>query len=1175
MSQIIKTATVMTKYPSTLGGPIAIGADVQTMKDALRSLTRNFDTRSKGRGLRLLACVALAALPLSGAAQTTTIQFTNIWNIAAGTRTYVSASAGNERGITINPVTTNVILASRASSPPLVPVLDGNTGVQITNLDVTLVSGGTFAINKILAAQDGVIYAANLRAANGAGFLKLYRWWGETNTGVAPDNIFNADLGDGAVNRWGDSMAIRGAGTNTQIMVSGSSNPKGVLFTTTDGTNFTPTVLTLPSSGAWQKGLSFGAGNSIYAKLSADATVKLYNFNPVAGTASLASTYSGYDSTMVALRVDLTRNILAGPLTANLAPAANHLFRVYDVSSPGSPSLLSSTNFPSPNAADANLAGEADIQGDKIVGISAQNGVVAFRIYYVTNALPPAFTSQPSGTTNLQGGFATFKATANGTQPLRYQWYRNSTANPIAGATTNVLVVSNLTAASNGNYFVVVTNAALTGNSITSSMAFLAVSNSVLSTWLTPLYAVPTSSRSYLADDNNTRGLAYNSPSNHLLVTSRTPAVGIYVLDGDSGSDLHAMDISAVSGGDGNALNLIGVADDGVVYACNLHVSSGNFRVYRWDNDDAATVATVIYDANPGVRLGDSMAVRGAGANTQIMFGEQAGGKVHLLTTTDGLNFSENILTTDATSEALRNGLAFGRGNTYWSKDFGGTMRYMSLDSGATLALYLNDYTFPTSIQPIAYDPVNDLLAGIAIQSGGASPGPDNIRLYDVANLAPYEPLWLDTEFFSSGNINSFGTGALGFGNGRLYALDSHNGIAVFAVNITNGAPAITVQPASLTNNVGANAIFGANSSGYPHSYQWLYEGTPIDSATNGSLVILNSQVANSTNYQIVISNASGVVTSAVAQLWFRPTISSQPQPPSQVVMTNDPVSYSVGADGTAALIYQWRLNGAAIGGATDASYSIASAQISDIGDYTVVITNSVGSVTSQIATLVVTPSSTPGTGTGLRGDYYTNNFSVHPFSGSPALTRTDTTIDFDWGTGSPDPLISTDKFTVRWTGMVQPLYSQTYTFYTVSDDGIRLWVNGQKLIDNWTSHASTTNSGSITLTANQQYSVVMDYFENTGFAVAKLMWSSPSQVKEAVPMLQLYPAADLLTTPTNVTVSVSGTNLVFGFGVGTYDLVWSTNVLGPYTNRISGVASPYTNRIGPEATKFFRLWTQ
>src|SRR5262249_9213768 len=144
---------------------------------------------------------------------------------------------------------------------------------------------------------------------------------------------------------------------------------------------------------------------------------------------------------------------------------------------------------------------------------------------------------------------------------------------------------------------------------------------------------------------------------------------------------------------------------------------------------------------------------------------------------------------TDATAESLRNGLAFGRGNTIWSKDFGGLLRYISLDTASTLAVFFNDYTFPTALQPIAYDPVNDLLASIAIQSGGVSPGPDNIRLYDVANLAPNEPIWLDTEFFASGNVNSFGTGAMDFGNGKLYALDSHNGVAVFAVNITNGAP--------------------------------------------------------------------------------------------------------------------------------------------------------------------------------------------------------------------------------------------------------------------------------------------------------------------------------------------------------------------------------------------------
>jgi len=242
-------------------------------------------------------------------------------------------------------------------------------------------------------------------------------------------------------------------------------------------------------------------------------------------------------------------------------------------------------------------------------------------------------------------------------------------------------------------------------------------------------------------------------------------------------------------------------------------------------------------------------------------------------------------------------------------------------------------------------------------------------------------------------------------------------------------------------------------------------------------------------------------------------------------------------------LQYQWRLNGSPIAGATDATYSVANAQVSDSGAYTVVISNLVGSVTSTVATLFVQPTSTPGTGEGLRGDYYNNTYTVNPFAGVPVLSLTNTTIDFDWGVGSPDPLINTDRFCIRWSGQLEPLYSQTYTIYTASDDGVRVWVNSQKLIDNWTAHAPTTNSGAIALTANQRYNILMEYFELTGGAVARLRWSSPSQPQEIVPAIQLYPAAAPLQQPTNFTFSVNNnTNLVFNWGVGTF------NSFGPLT---------------------------
>jgi hypothetical protein len=98
------------------------------------------------------------------------------------------------------------------------------------------------------------------------------------------------------------------------------------------------------------------------------------------------------------------------------------------------------------------------------------------------------------------------------------------------------------------------------------------------------------------------------------------------------------------------------------------------------------------------------------------------------------------------------------------------------------------------------------------------------------------------------------------------------------------------------------------------------------------------------------------------------------------------------------------------------------------------------------------------------------------------------------------------DNFSVRWSGSVAPRYSEPYTFYTASDDGVRLWVNDQLLIDNWTNHSATENSGTITLQAGQKYALKLEYYERGGKAVAQLGWSSPSQAKEIIPQSQLYP---------------------------------------------------------------------
>jgi hypothetical protein len=159
----------------------------------------------------------------------------------------------------------------------------------------------------------------------------------------------------------------------------------------------------------------------------------------------------------------------------------------------------------------------------------------------------------------------------------------------------------------------------------------------------------------------------------------------------------------------------------------------------------------------------------------------------------------------------------------------------------------------------------------------------------------------------------------------------------------------------------------------------------------------------------------------------------------------------------------------------------------------------------SAVATATFINAASLGNGAGLLGQYYANTFPANPFVGSP-LVRTDATVNFNWNSSSPDPSIATNNYTVRWTGLVQPLFSEPYTFSTTTDDGVRLWVNGQPIIDKWVAQSPTTWNGLINLQAQQLYAIEMDYFQAGGGAVAQLSWSSPSTTPAIVPQTQLYP---------------------------------------------------------------------
>jgi PA14 domain len=151
---------------------------------------------------------------------------------------------------------------------------------------------------------------------------------------------------------------------------------------------------------------------------------------------------------------------------------------------------------------------------------------------------------------------------------------------------------------------------------------------------------------------------------------------------------------------------------------------------------------------------------------------------------------------------------------------------------------------------------------------------------------------------------------------------------------------------------------------------------------------------------------------------------------------------------------------------------------------------------------IVVAARLSAGNGNGLYADYFANV----ALSGSPAKHRIDTTIDFSWAAGTPDPAIPAGGYSARWTGQVQPYSTETYTFEVESSDGARLYVNGQLIIDSWVNqNPALKKTGTFAGTAGQKYDIDLQYYESTGAAVAKLRWSASQAALEIIPETQLY----------------------------------------------------------------------
>jgi PKD repeat protein len=308
--------------------------------------------------------------------------------------------------------------------------------------------------------------------------------------------------------------------------------------------------------------------------------------------------------------------------------------------------------------------------------------------------------------------------------------------------------------------------------------------------------------------------------------------------------------------------------------------------------------------------------------------------------------------------------------------------------------------------------------------------------------------------------------------------------------------------------------VLGADDGGEANLvYTWAVQGSPpaaVSFSANGTNAAKNTTAtftaAGTYNVVVTLRDAGGQTIQSTFAVVVNQTITSiSVSPESVAVDANSTQQFAATAAdqfGNPLAVqpaFTWSIGAGGVG--TVNSTGLYQAPAAGGG---AAVLRAASSTFSDTATITVSPVG-PGAGTGLAAVYF-NNADLTGTS----VVRTDAVVNFDFGAVPPDPFIAADTFSARWVGFVEARFSETYTFSTSSDDGVRLWVNDVPIIDQWNDHTPTRHSGTVALVAGQRYAIRMEYYQNAGPAVIGLEWQSPSQPAEVVPQSRLYSAAPI-----------------------------------------------------------------
>jgi PKD repeat protein len=621
----------------------------------------------------------------------------------------------------------------------------------------------------------------------------------------------------------------------------------------------------------------------------------------------------------------------------------------------------------------AGTAGSYDV----VVGSGCASSSTS-NIAVVTVNTPVAITTDPGPQSVCLGGNISITVAATGSAPISYQWRQNGL--DIAGATSATYSITNANAGHAGNYDVRVTNPCGT---VTTTADTLIVTSGVTITGQPSNQTACTGSAVSFTVAASGSGLSYQWRKGGVNIAGATSST--YTIAAATAGDAGSYDV-VVNSSCGtvtstqatltlNAAPIISTHPQSQT-VCNgvlklYVVASGSGLTYVWRKNgvvipgaitDTLTISpATTADAGSYDVIVTSGCATTATSNTAVI----TIGNPPSITSDPGpqtVCSGSNISITVAASGSAPL-------NYQWRKNgiaISGATSATYFKAGAVLADEANYDVVVTNSCGSVTSTADTLIitsGGVTITSQPASQTVctgSSVTFTVVASGTGLTYQWRKSGVAISGaTANSYTipvTTASDAGSYDVVIASSCGSVISNTATLTlNAAPSITTQPTNQTVCTGGNTTLSVVASGSGITYQWRKGGVNISGATSQTYTITNATAASAGNYDVVItSSCGGSVTSnsVTVTVTGAATITSQPQ--SQTVCAGSIATFSVTASGSGTLTYQWRKNGTAITGATNAIYQIVNTLTGNAGLYDVVVTSSCGNVISNPAVLVV-----------------------------------------------------------------------------------------------------------------------------------------------------------------------------------------------------------------------------